>query len=93
MTNNLTAGGTVSASAFSSLSPLKLQTGTSTRIYVEDLFGNVGIGTGEVNPSARLHVRRDTTGEAFTAFFQNVNATGFTNLGINRSNHFRAPDN
>jgi hypothetical protein len=36
---------TVFASAFSSTSPLELQTNKTTRIYVDDVTGNVGIGT------------------------------------------------
>lgn len=46
--------GTVFADAFSSNSPLLLQTNSTTRIFVSDTTGNVGIGT--QTPSQLLHV-------------------------------------
>jgi len=46
---------TVFASAFSSNSPLQLQTDGTTRIYVDDVTGNVGIGT--ITPAADLEVK------------------------------------
>ena len=42
--------GTVIAGAFSSRSPLELQTAGTTRIFVDDFTGSVGVGT--TNPSA-----------------------------------------
>ena len=44
----------MTASAFSSSSPLLLQTGGTTRIYVDDTNGNVGIGT--TSPSAKFEI-------------------------------------
>jgi hypothetical protein len=43
---NINSTGTVYANNFSSNSPLQLQTGGVTRIYVDSSNGNVGIGTG-----------------------------------------------
>src|SRR5262249_38539625 len=45
VTNNATVGGTVFAGAFSSNSPLSLQTAGTTRIFVDDTTGAVGINT------------------------------------------------
>jgi hypothetical protein len=52
---NLIVNGTVFADAFSSNSPLLLQTGGETRIFVDDATGNVGIGSS--SPQAMLHVK------------------------------------
>ena len=46
--------GVVFADAFSSNSPLLLQTAGTTRIFVDDVTGNVGIGT--ASPDSKLHV-------------------------------------
>jgi len=46
---------TLFASNVSSTSPLRLQTAGTTRMYVDDASGNVGIGT--VTPTGKLHVR------------------------------------
>ncbi len=46
--------GTISADAFSSNSPLQLQTAGTTRIFVDDTTGNVGIGT--TSPGDTLHL-------------------------------------
>lgn len=51
---NANFSGGVYASYFSSNSPLRLQTAGTTRIYVDDSKGYVGIGT--TNPSAVLHL-------------------------------------
>lgn len=48
--------GTLFAGALSSLSPLELQTGGTTRIYVDDLTGFVGIGTGTNTPAGQLDI-------------------------------------
>lgn len=55
--NSASVGGTVTAGAFSSSSPLNLQTGGTTRIFVNDSTGDVGIGT--LAPTRRLHVAGD----------------------------------
>jgi hypothetical protein len=47
--------GSVRASAFTSSSPLLLQTDDTTRIFVNDTTGNVGIST--TSPAKRLHVK------------------------------------
>ncbi|MCP4091334.1 MAG: hypothetical protein GY746_16310, partial [Gammaproteobacteria bacterium] len=47
---------TMFASAFSSNSPLLLQTDGTTRIYVDDVTGNVGVGTISPNTSSILDV-------------------------------------
>jgi len=49
---------TVYAGAFSSTSPMELQTDGTTRIYVDDATGDVGIGT--TTPSARLSINGST---------------------------------
>jgi uncharacterized protein (TIGR02145 family) len=53
---------TVYAAAFSSHSPLELQTNGSTRIYVDDSDGKVGIGTTAPNASAALDVSSTSKG-------------------------------
>ncbi|HEX2896763.1 MAG TPA: hypothetical protein VHP63_01770 [candidate division Zixibacteria bacterium] len=45
---------TLFASNVSSLSPLQLQTAGTTRMYVDDVTGNVGVGT--TSPTAKLDV-------------------------------------
>ena len=52
--NPLHVVGTISADAFSSNSPLQLQTNGTTRIFVDDATGNVGIGTNA--PADPLHL-------------------------------------
>ena len=54
---NVTATGTVTASAFSSSSPLLLQTGGTTRIHIDDTNGNVGIGT--TTPNEQLEITKN----------------------------------
>lgn len=54
VTGNAKVNGTVFADAFSSDSPLALQTAGTTRIYVDDATGHVGIGT--TSPTESLHV-------------------------------------
>ncbi len=51
---NAKVSDTVFAGAFSSTSPLKLQTNGTTRIYVDDVTGKVGIGL--TNPTSTLDV-------------------------------------
>jgi hypothetical protein len=51
---NVNVSGTLYANNVSSNSPLRLQTGGVTRIFVNDSTGNVGIGTDE--PLANLHI-------------------------------------
>ncbi len=51
---NATVSDTLFASNVSSLSPLQLQTAGTTRIYVDDATGNVGVGT--ISPAAKLEV-------------------------------------
>ncbi len=48
--------GTLFAGAISSLSPLELQTGGTTRIFVDDITGFVGIGTGINPPVGQLDI-------------------------------------
>ncbi|MCP4091298.1 MAG: hypothetical protein GY746_16130, partial [Gammaproteobacteria bacterium] len=60
--SKLTVTNTVYASAFSSTSPLKLQTNGTTRIYVDDASGNVGVGTDNPQSSAALEVNSTTKG-------------------------------
>lgn len=54
---NARVEGTIFADAFSSNSPLELQTGGTTRIFVDDVAGHVGLGTSA--PEAQLHVQAD----------------------------------
>lgn len=70
VSGNVTVGGTVFANAFSSNSPLHLQTAGETRIFVDDNNGNVGIGT--VNPERSLHV----AGNALFNTFVILDSTG-----------------
>ncbi|MCH8806611.1 MAG: hypothetical protein IH986_11045, partial [Planctomycetes bacterium] len=67
--------GTVNAAAFSSNSPLQLQTAGTTRIYVDDVTGNVGIGNS--NPNAKLKV----TGTEVSQSTLLLNYTGFFSPG------------
>ncbi|MCP4088390.1 MAG: hypothetical protein GY746_01150, partial [Gammaproteobacteria bacterium] len=60
--SKLTVTNTVYASAFSSTSPLKLQTNGTTRIYVDDATGNVGVGTNIPETSAILEANSTTKG-------------------------------
>ncbi|MFC1742078.1 hypothetical protein ACFL3V_06080 [Nanoarchaeota archaeon] len=73
-TLDVNTSGTVYADAFSSNSPLKLQTGDTTRIYVNDTTGNVGIGT--TTPTSTLTVDGD------------INATGHINTQGNLTGKF-----
>lgn len=52
VSGNAKVDGTVFGNAFSSNSPLALQTAGTTRIFVDDVTGNVGIGT--TGPTAPL---------------------------------------
>jgi len=47
--------GTVLTNNISSTGPLSLQTGTNTRLFIDDVTGNVGIGT-TGPPTATLHI-------------------------------------
>jgi len=51
---NASVSGVVMTDTISSNSPLLLQTGSTTRMYIDDVTGNIGIR--ESNPSADLHV-------------------------------------
>lgn len=55
---NTRVDGTLFADAISSNSPLELQTAGTTRIFVDDITGNTGIGT--TTPTEALHVVGDT---------------------------------
>ncbi|MDI6767956.1 MAG: hypothetical protein QME52_14140, partial [Bacteroidota bacterium] len=55
VSGNTKVTGTLFTSTLSSTSPLSLQTGGTTRIYLDDAFGNVGIGT--TNPDYPLVVQ------------------------------------
>ena len=57
---NTKVEGTVFASAFSSKSPLLLQTAGTTRIFVDDVTGSVGVGTTTPSPQAALDISGDT---------------------------------
>jgi hypothetical protein len=57
---NINSTGTVYANNFSSNSPLQLQTGGTTRIYVDSSNGNVGIGTS--SPGAILDIVKSQPG-------------------------------
>lgn len=54
---NVVVEGTLFADAVSSNSPLELQTAGTTRMYLDDVTGNVGINT--ESPSSPLHVAGD----------------------------------
>ncbi|MCP4145223.1 MAG: hypothetical protein GY752_08060, partial [bacterium] len=58
----LTVTNTVYASAFSSTSPLKLQTNGTTRIHVDDATGNVGVGTNSPEATAILEATSTSKG-------------------------------
>ena len=58
VTGDLFVDGTIFADAISSNSSLQLQTAGTTRIFVDDATGNVGIGT--TTPSATLDVNGTT---------------------------------
>lgn len=82
--NNATVGGTVTAGAFSSSSPLNLQTGGTTRIFVNDSTGNVGIGT--LTPTRPLHVAGDGQfdGTVFANAFSSNSALELKTAGTTR---------
>ena len=65
---------TVFSSNFSSNSPLRLQTAGTTRMYIEDVSGNVGIGTSA--PAERLTVKGATSngGGDIASFYNSNNA-------------------
>jgi hypothetical protein len=52
---SVNVSGTVYAANFSSNSPLQLQTAGTTRLYINDTTGNVGIGT--TSPASKLQVQ------------------------------------
>lgn len=56
---NAKVNGTVYANAFSSQSPLQLQTAGQTRVFVDDVTGNVGVGTS--TPLAPFHILHPMT--------------------------------
>ena len=62
VTGDVLVDGTIFANAISSNSSLLLQTAGTTRIFVDDSTGNVGIGTAA--PAAKLHVVQSTNGNA-----------------------------
>jgi len=74
---------TVFAMAFSSTSPLKLQTNGITRIYVDDATGNVGIGTNA--PGGKLDI-------AGSYHFPGVDGTLGQVLETNGSGHINWVD-
>lgn len=61
--------GTVFADAFSSNSPLRLQTAGTTRAFIDDATGRMGLGT--ENPGADLHVKDARA----TAMLETTNST------------------
>lgn len=60
---NAKVNGTIFAGAFSSNSPLELQTDGQTRVFIDDTTGKVGIGT--ESPARMLHVKGDAQLENF----------------------------
>ncbi|MCP4090197.1 MAG: hypothetical protein GY746_10440 [Gammaproteobacteria bacterium] len=60
--SKLTVTNTVYSSAFSSTSPLKLQTNGTTHIHVDDATGNVGVGTNSPEASAILEATSTSKG-------------------------------
>lgn len=72
--------GTVFADAFSSNSPLQLQTAGTTRIYVDDVTGNVGIGTS--TPGSLLTIQgADMTQQ----LLRTTSPTGLTSIRFENS--------
>src|SRR3989344_1732390 len=69
---NINASGVVYAANFSSNSPLQLQTAGTTRVFINDSNGNVGIGTS--TPTAMLDVQNN--GPGVVAQFRDIEAGG-----------------
>lgn len=86
VTSNATVGGTVFASAFSSNSPLSLQTAGATRIFVSDMTGYVGINT--TTPGSPLDVHGGITtfsnfgGNETSLTIQTVAGTGSLSYAV-----------
>lgn len=79
-------GGTVFADAFSSNSPLLLQTAGTTRIFADDTSGNVGVGT--TAPASPLHVfgtLRVQSGESGIAIIPGANNAQIFHVTSNSS--------
>jgi hypothetical protein len=71
--------GTLYASNVSSNSPLQLQTQGTTRMYINDSNGNVGIGTS--SPVSRVSIGANGISEAML-YVENSNSTNNYNTGI-----------
>lgn len=72
--NDAVLNGTVFADAFSSNSPLRLQTAGTTRAFIDDATGAMGLGT--ESPQANLHIR-DTQA---TALLETINHSSGSKL-------------
>ncbi|MGI5828287.1 MAG: tail fiber domain-containing protein, partial [Patescibacteria group bacterium] len=73
------ASGTMYASAFSSNSPLYLQTGGTTRLYIDDSNGNVGIGT--TAPEFALDITGDARIGGGELYLTGISSSSSTTAG------------
>jgi len=86
---SVNVSGTVYASNISSNSPLQLQTAGTTRLYINDTTGNVGIGT--ASPTNTLTVNRTSLSPATLATYHyaaNIGNTIYLTMGATTTDSY-----
>ncbi len=90
---------TAYADAFSSNSPLKLQTGGTTRMYIDDITGNIGINTNAPDNAALVELNSNNKGflpprmtEVQRNFFAPVTGLMIYNTTTDRPNYYNGTE-